>query len=332
MAAMSSDAATSRVRDKPGQTADEPGALSEENQEWAERISALNRAFQVTGTPNLNVIMQGAVDRARALSDAKFGALLTFDDSGTVRDLFTSGAGPDRPSSRPARPAKQRVRVLAVDRDSRTLRQIRNSLQAAGYSTIATSDPGEVLSLVRAEDPDLVLLDLALPGVNGFELVERIREITDVPVVFLLDPGDGDCVVKPFSPDALAARIEAVLGRRAASDGAGGRQPYQSGELVIDYGARLVTVGGRPVRLTATEYRLAVELSVNSGRTMTQDQLLTRVWGAAYSGDSQVLRTCVKKLRRKLGDSAGDPAYIFTELGVGYRMAVSESRLAVHGD
>ena len=332
MTAMSSDTATSRACDKPGQTAAEPGGLPEEAQEWAERISRLNRAFHVTGTPNLNTIMQGAIDRARALSDARFGALLTFDDSGSVQEIFTSGADPARLSPGPARPAKPGVRILAVDRDSRTLRQIRNALQAAGYSTIATSDPDQVLSLVRAEDPDLVLIDLALPDVKGFELMERIREITDVPVVFLLDPGDGDYIVKPFSPAALAARIEAVLSRRAASDGTGGRQPYQSGELVIDYGARLVTVAGRPVPLTATEHRLAVELSVHGGRTMTHDQLLTRVWGAAYSGDSQVLRTCVKKLRRKLGDSADNPTYIFTEPGVGYRMATPESRHAGHGD
>ena len=339
MAAMSSDTATSRVCDNPGQTADQPGALSEEARELGERISRLNRTFLLTGTPNLNAIMQGAVDRARALTDAKFGALLTFDDSGSVQEAFTSGDGleeregcPAGLSSGPARLSRQRVRILAVDRDSRTLRQIRNALQAAGYLTTATSDPGQVLSLVRAEDPDLVLLDLALPDVNGIELMERIREITDAPVVFLLDPGDGDCVVKPFSPAELVAKIEVVLRRRTAPDGSVGHQPYRSGELVIDYDARLVTVAGRPARLTATEYRLAVELSVNSGRTMTQDQLLTRVWGAAYSGDSHVLRTCVKKLRRKLGDSAGNPAYIFTEPGVGYRMAMPESRHAGQGD
>ena len=329
---MSSDAATSRVYDKPGQTAGEPGALSEEARELGERISELSRAFLLSETPNLHSIMQGAIDRARALSDARFGALLTFDESGSVQEAFTSGADPAQLSFGPARLCRQRVRILAVDRDSRTLRQIRNALQAAGYLTTATSDPGQVLSLIGAEDPDLVLLDLALPDVNGIELMERIREITDAPVVFLLDPGDEDCFVKPFSPAGLVAKIEVVLRRRTAPDGAVGHQPYRSGELVIDYDARMVTVAGRTARLTATEYRLAVELSVHGGRTMTQDQLLTRVWGAAYSGDSHVLRTCVKKLRRKLGDSAGNPAYIFTEPGVGYRMAMPESRHAVHGD
>ena len=325
---MSPDSATSRVCGKTARTVREPDRLSDEDGAVSGRIPRLDRTFHVTGTPDLNAIMQEAIDRARALSDARFGALLTFDDSGSVWDVFTSGGDLAELSSCPACLAKQRVRVLALDRDSRTLRQIRNALQAAGYSTIATSDPGQVESLVLGEGPDLVLLDLALPDVNGIELMGRIRELTDVPVVFLLDPVEGDCVVKPFSPAGLVAKIEVVLHRRTADGGALGHRPYRSGELVIDYGARLVTVGGFPVRLTATEYRLAVELSVNSGRTMTQDQLLTRVWGAAYSGDSQVLRTCVKRLRRKLGDSAGNPAYIFTEPRVGYRMAVSESRHA----
>lgn len=343
IAAMSSNAVGSQVCDKPGQTADEPGALSEEARVLGERISELSRAFLVSETPSLNTIMQGAIDRATALADAKFGALLTFDDSGSVRDVFTSGddmeereaveeTAPARLSPGPARPAKRRGRILVADHDSRTLRQTRDALQAAGYLTIAASDPDQVESLVRGEEPDLVLLDLALPDVNGIELMERIRQITDVPVVFLIDPGAGEFVVKPFSPAELVAKIGAILHRRTASSGAGGHQPYRSGELVIDYGARLVTVAGRPVRLTPTEYRLAVELSANAGHTMTQDQLLTGVWGAAYSGESQVLRTFIRKLRRKLGDSAGNPAYIFTEPRVGYRMAMSESRQAGHGD
>ena len=336
IAAMNSNAASSQFCDETVRAVGEPGGLSEEARLLGERISRLQRTFHVTGIPNLNTIMQGAIDRATALADARFGALLTFDDSGSVQDVFTSGAGLEEreavEEAGPARPARQRGRILVADHDSRAIRQTRDALQAAGYLTIAASDPDQVESLVRGEEPDLVLLDLALPNVNGIELMERIREITDAPVVFLLDPGAGDCVVKPFSPAGLVAKIEAVLRWRTTSSGAGGHQPYRSGELVIDYGARLVTVAGRPVRLTPTEYRLAVELSVHAGRTMTQDQLLIGVWGAAYSGESQVLRTFIRKLRRKLGDSADNPTYIFTEPRVGYRMVTSEGRHAGHGD
>ncbi len=344
MNGMSLNAGTSRVCDQPDRPIGEPDGLSGEGQELREGVSRLNRpGLRVPGSIEFNSVMQGVIDLARSLADARYGALLTFDDSGSVQDVFTSGAGleqreaagqvaPSGLSSGPVRPANKRVRILVVDQDSRALRQIRKTLSAAGYSTVVTSDPGEVESLVRGEEPDLILLDLALPDVNGIELMKRIREMTDAPVVFLIDWGAGDCVVKPFSPEELVARIGAVLRLRTASNGGGGHQPYRSGELVIDYDERLVTVGGRPARLTATEYRLAVELSVNSGRTMTQDQLLTRVWGASYSGDSQLLRTFVKRLRRKLGDSARNPAYIFTDPCVGYRMAMPESRHPGYGD
>ena len=327
MAAMSLNAVTSRDLDERDRRLEEVRALGE-------RISRLNRAcFPVFGDLDPDAVLQEAVERARSLTGARYGAILTFDDSGNVRDVFTSGAGPgEREGVEEVGPARQGVRVLAVDEDPRTLRHIGNLLSAAGYFTIAASGPDEVERLVQTAEPDLVLLDLALPDINGIELLRRILKVTDAPVVFLLDSEAGDCILKPFSPAELVAGIEVVLRRRAAPNRAGGRQPYRSGELVIDYDARRVTVAGRPVRLTGTEYRLAVELSVNAGRTMTQDQLLARVWGPSCPSDSQLLRTFVRKLRRKLGDSADNPTYIFTEHRVGYRMALPEGRRAGRED
>ena len=130
-------------------------------------------------------------------------------------------------------------------------------------------------------------------------------------------------MVKPFSPTELAARIEAVLRRRAAPDRTKEREPYVLGDLTVNYAERRVTVAGRPVRLTATEYKLLFELSINAGRVLTHDQLLGRVWGRDYSGDSLLLRSFVKKLRGKLKDDANSPRYIFTEPRVGYRMATT---------
>ena len=228
--------------------------------------------------------------------------------------------------------ARGRARVLAVDDEPQMLRLVRNTLSDAGYTPIVTGDPDEALRLIEVEKPDLILLDLMLPGADGIELMKPIFQITDAPIIFLsgrdgerdivraFETGADDYIVKPFSPTELAARIEAVLRRRAASDRSRTHEPYALGDLTINYVERRVTVAGCPVQLTATEYKLLFELSVNAGQVLTQDQLLRRIWGPDYSGDSRLLRSFVKKLRRKLNDDANSPRYIFTEPRVGYRM------------
>ena len=228
--------------------------------------------------------------------------------------------------------ARGRARVLAVDDEPQMLRLVRNTLSDAGYTPIVTGDPDEALRLIEVEKPDLILLDLMLPGADGIELMKPIFQITNAPVIFLsgrdgerdvvraFEAGADDYIVKPFSPTELAARIEAVLRRRAASDRSRMHEPYALGDLTINYVERRVTVAGCPVQLTATEYKLLFELSANAGQVLTQDQLLRRIWGPDYSGDSRLLRSFVKKLRRKLNDDADSPRYIFTEPRVGYRM------------
>ena len=228
--------------------------------------------------------------------------------------------------------ARGRARVLAVDDEPQMLRLVRNTLSDAGYTPIVTGDPDEALRLIEVEKPDLILLDLMLPGADGIELMKPIFQITDAPIIFLsgrdgerdivraFETGADDYIVKPFSPTELAARIEAVLRRRAASDRSRTHEPYALGDLTINYAERRVTVAGCPVQLTATEYKLLFELSANAGQVLTQDQLLRRIWGPDYSGDSRLLRSFVKKLRRKLNDDANSPRYIFTEPRVGYRM------------
>ena len=228
--------------------------------------------------------------------------------------------------------ARGRARVLAVDDEPQVLRLVRNTLSDAGYTPIVTGDPDEALRLIEVEKPDLILLDLMLPGADGIELMKPIFQITNAPVIFLsgrdgerdvvraFEAGADDYIVKPFSPTELAARIEAVLRRRAASDRSRTHEPYALGDLTINYAERRVTVAGCPVQLTATEYKLLFELSANAGQVLTQDQLLRRIWGPDYSGDSRLLRSFVKKLRRKLNDDADSPRYIFTEPRVGYRM------------
>ena len=226
-----------------------------------------------------------------------------------------------------------RGRILAVDDEPQLLWLLRNILSDQGYVLSGTGNPGEMMRLLEAKQPHLVLLDLMLPGTSGFELMRRIREVSQVPVIFLsandqeenvvkaLSMGADDYMVKPFSSTELLARVASSLRKRRAAGAAASSQPYRLGDLTIDYADRSVTVSNRPAHLSATEYKLLYELSINAGRVLTHDQILQRVWGSGYSGDLQLLRSTMRNLRRKLGDNAGKPRYIFTEPRVGYRMA-----------
>ena len=230
---------------------------------------------------------------------------------------------------------KERVRILVVDDDLLALRYVRDALSKAGYTPIVTGDPQEALALMYEMKPQLALLDLMLPGIDGIELMKEILEIGEVPVIFLsaygqdhfiaraIDMGAADYVVKPFSPTELTARIRGALRKWAGSDPL---EPFVLGELVIDYVTRQVTLAGERVRLTAIEYRTLVELSRNAGQVLTYQYLLKEVWGVESPGDLRPMRTVISTLRRRLGDDADNPVYIFTEPRVGYRMARADSR------
>ena len=261
------------------------------------------------------------------------GARFTF----TIPTVEEAGSGTAVSTSAARRAVAgpgERVRVLAVDDDPQALRYVRDALLKSGYTPVVTGDPEEALRLVGEEKPDLVLLDLMLPGTDGIELMKDILGAGDVPVIFVsaygrdeliaraFDMGAVDYVVKPFSPTELAARIRAALRKRAASEPS---EPYVLGDLTIDYAERRVTLAGRPLPLIAMEYRLLAELSANAGRLLTYEHLLERVWGEKSSGDVRPMRTIVSKLRRKLGDDADNPTYIFTEPRVGYRMPKGEA-------
>ena len=259
------------------------------------------------------------------------GARFTF----TVPVAEAAGATTATPR-RSRRSGRDRTRVLAVDDDPLALRYVRDALTRAGYYPVVTADPGEVPALIEEERPHLALLDLMLPGGSGIDLMQSILSTTDVPVIFVsaygqeeyvtraLDMGAVDYVVKPYSASELAARIRAALRQRAGLGRSAQPQPYVLGDLSIDYAERRVTLSGRPVELTATEYAVLHELSAHGGMVLTHDQLLLRVWGMAHSGEAGLVRTIVRRLRQKLDDDASAPRYILTEPRVGYRMVRSE--------
>ncbi len=242
------------------------------------------------------------------------------------------------PSASPATASTPRTsgawdRILAIDDDPQVLRYVRNVLSEAGYSVAVTSEPDEFDRLIEAERPHLILLNLMLPGTSGFELIKRIPNVFEVPVIFLsgrgreqdfaraFEMGAADYLVKPFAPTELVARIRAALHKRSVYRQAQAVEPFRIGNLTINFLERAVTVADRPITLTPTQFKLLAELCNNAGRVLTHDELLRSVWGPGHSADQPLLRSFVKSLRSKLGDNARDPVYIFTESGVGYRLA-----------
>ena len=226
----------------------------------------------------------------------------------------------------PGRPPGERTRILVVDDDPHTLRSVRDGLTKAGYAPLVTGEPAELARIIRSEKPRLVLLDLVLPGKDGIELMRDVPELSDLPVIFIsgygrdetvaraLEAGAVDYIAKPFSSTELVARVRAALRRKEAPE------PFVSGALAIDFDRRHVTVDGETVALTATEYELLRVLALDAGRVVTYDTLLRRVWNGRNGANANLVRIFVRNLRRKLGDDASGPTWIFNERGIGYRM------------
>ncbi|MYH58470.1 MAG: response regulator [Boseongicola sp. SB0675_bin_26] len=219
-----------------------------------------------------------------------------------------------------------KARILVVDDDPQTLRYVRNALAEAGHETIVTGDHLRLPGIIAAESPDLVVLDLMLPGTDGIELMQGVAGLADLPVIFIsgygrdetiaraLQAGAADYIVKPFSPTELAARVVAALRGRDP------HEPFVLGALAIHHDERRVTVGGEDVSLTATEYELLRVLSVNAGRVVTYRALQHQIWSRRGSDEQELARAFIRKLRGKLGDDARNPTYIFNVRGTGYRM------------
>lgn len=220
------------------------------------------------------------------------------------------------------------MRVLVVDDDSQILRAVGTSLRARGIEVLTQVDGKSGLESLRSNPVDLIILDLGLPGIDGHEVIRRLRTWSQVPVIVLtvreaydekiaaLDAGADDYVVKPFAMEELLARIRAV---RRRSDSETTPSILHFGELEVDLVGQSVTLEGNRIHLTPTEYRLLEALATQPGKLLTHRSLLQRVWGPNYGEESQYLRVFIRQLRQKLSDDPLQASFIITEPGLGYR-------------
>jgi two-component system KDP operon response regulator KdpE len=221
--------------------------------------------------------------------------------------------------------------ILVVDDESRLVGLVRMNLELEGFQVSEASNGVEALERVRDELPDLVVLDVNMPLLDGFETLERLREISTVPVIMLTVKGDeedrikgltlgaDDYVTKPFSPRELVSRIRAVLRRVEMPAPVAKTEIRIDDRLSVDFQRREVLVEGERVTLRPTEYRLLYHLVNNAGWVMTHETLLSKVWGYEYREESQLLRVYITYLRKKIEPDPSNPRYILTERGVGYR-------------
>lgn len=224
-----------------------------------------------------------------------------------------------------------KIQVLVVDDEPRYLKLVRYNLEAAGYEVVTAASGEEALSLVAGKSPDLIILDIRLPGIDGYEVCVRIREFSSTPIIMLTAKGEeqekvrglrlgaDDYVTKPFGAEELMARVETVL-RRDRTPEALAPPIIVVGELAIDFVQRKVTIKGQEVSLSPTEYRLLQCLAVNVGRVIVHEELQGNVWGPEYREHYEGLRVYIRRLRQKIEKDPENPAYILTKPGIGYML------------
>jgi len=223
----------------------------------------------------------------------------------------------------------RKASVLVVDDDVRVLRMMQHILELEDYRVLKADSGEAALAVFDEETPDLVLLDILMPGMDGYTVCERILEFSQVPIIMVtakgsddekvqgLDAGATDYITKPFSTRELVARVRAVLRRTKLWDKQS-EPVFCSEDLLVDFARHRVSLAGQQVNLTSTEYRLLSYLACNAGRLITSDQILEKVWGEEYPGEAHLLQVTMARLRQKLGDDARNPRYILTKPGIGY--------------
>jgi DNA-binding response OmpR family regulator len=222
------------------------------------------------------------------------------------------------------------TRILIADDEPQYVWMLKFNLEASGYEVIAAANGTEALALATAEHPDLAILDIRMPGLDGYEVCRQIREFSTFPIILLtaladpadkvlgLDAGADDYVTKPFSIEELLARVRAVLRRRLYTDYPHSNPVFQTGNLRIDFGTRRVYLEKREVVLTPTEYRLLCELAKTSGQVLSPEEILEIVWGPGYEGHERMVWQLVHRLRQKIEPEPRSPRYLRSKTGRGY--------------
>ncbi|MCC6936318.1 MAG: response regulator transcription factor [Thermomicrobiales bacterium] len=221
--------------------------------------------------------------------------------------------------------------ILVADDDAPILRLVRAKLQTDGYAVVTATNGAEAVEIAERERPDLVILDIMMPVMDGLEAMKHIRQVSTVPIILLtarasgsdkirgLDQGADDYVTKPFDPDELSARVAAIM-RRISGTGSSSLQILTYPNVTIDLTNRSVTVNDEEMQLSRTEWEVLYQLASNAGRVMLHSELLARIWGPEFRDETYYLRTWVSRIRKKLGDQDNDAPIIRTFPGVGYRM------------
>ncbi len=225
----------------------------------------------------------------------------------------------------------KKTRILVVDDELSIIKFLRANLEARDYVVLAAMDGAEAIQTIEMELPDLVILDIMMPKLDGFEVCRRLREWSQIPVIMLsaqgdesdkvkcLDLGADDYITKPFGASELIARVKAVLRRTEAATAIPTQPSFTSGDLEVNFAQRQVTVAGKEVKLTPTEYTLLQEFALNAGKVLTHTYLLNKVWGPEYREEREYLHVFVRRLRAKLEPDPTNPKYIMTVPGVGYQ-------------
>lgn len=236
--------------------------------------------------------------------------------------------------------AHKKVCILIVEDDPRVLRLEQLVLEKEGYAVASVGSGEEALEILAEISPSLMVLDVGLPGMDGFNACRRIREFSPVPIIMVtakdfnedkvrgLEMGADDYITKPFSPNELTARVKAAL-RRSSMTGEIVSPTIQVGELFLDFARNRVALASKEVLLSDTEYRLLCYLARNAGRIITRDQILERIWGEEYVGEDHLLHVTVGRLRQKLEDPARKPRYILTRRGIGYSFGADDKCSAI---
>jgi DNA-binding response OmpR family regulator len=224
------------------------------------------------------------------------------------------------------------TKILVADDEMLYQHLLRVNLEKEGYEVVTASNGEEALDLVTSRHPDLVVLDIMMPKLDGISACERIRQFSNVPIIMLtarseeqdrvrgLNVGADDYIVKPFSATELVARVRAVLRRAKNSEGGTSNRYFEHGNLKIDFARAEVWKDGKPIYLSATEYRLLIQFAHHMGQVMTAEELLVAIWGPSYREDKEILWVSIARLRQKLEDNPHQPQHIVTRAGLGYLM------------